>query len=259
MSIYDQMPSGSLERREMHLILFACFVIIVLACGLALFMYPVVFSQTALAASRTMSVGFFGFCVLSVLLALYLLDRQTTIAQLRKQIGEERRRASEALKEASAEILAALPNFRSFQDQLSMEYRRDAVSKESMTVLVITTKVHPAVSEPSQGLAVLGDAAKAISRRLREQDSIYLLAPGQFGVILPGVDTLSAQRVTSRIIEGLTDAAGVNTRFSFQVGAISYPEQAASARDMELAVVDLLPADVLEKAMTREALTASSK
>ena len=256
MRFVDRMPSGNLERREMHLILFACSAIIVLAGGLALFMYPVVFSQTGLAPSRTMSIAFFGFCALSILLAVYLLDRQATIGRLRQQIGEERRRYSEALKQASAELLEALPNFSSFQDQLSMEYRRDAAVKQNLSVLVITTKVHQALSEPSQSMSFLGDAAKAISRKLREQDSLYLLAYGHLGVILPGLDRLAAQRISARLVEGLTDALGVNNRFSFKVDAISYPEQASSARDLELAVTDLLPENGLNQTMTREALTS---
>jgi GGDEF domain-containing protein len=256
MRFFDRTSSGSLERREMQLILFACSAIIVLAAGLALFMYPAVFSQTALVASRTKFIVFFGFCALSILLTVYILDRQATIGRLRQQIGEERRRASEALKQASAELLEALPNFSSFQDQLSMEYRRDAVAKQNLSVLVIATKVHQAISEPSFRMSVLGDAAKAISRKLREQDSIYHLAYGQFGVILPGVDRLSAERVSARLVEGLTDAAGVNNRFSFKVGAISYPEQVSSARDLELAVADLLPEDSLDQTMRRVAITS---
>jgi GGDEF domain-containing protein len=251
MRFFDRMPSGSLERREMQLIMFACFAIIVLAFGLALFMYPVVFSQTALAASRTMSIGFFGFCALSILLAGYLLDRQVTIGRLRQEIGEERRRASEALKQASAELLDALPNFSSFQDQLAMEFRRDAAAKQNLSILVITTEVSQGLPEPNFHLAVHGDAAKAISRKLREEDSIYKLADGQFGVILPGVDRLAALRVSARLIEGLTDAAGVNRRFSFKVGAISYPEQASSAHDLELGVADLLPQDRFNRMTTR--------
>jgi GGDEF domain-containing protein len=256
MRIFDNMPSGSLDRREMQLILFACSTIIVLAAGLALFMYPVVFAKTAWAAPQTMSIAFFGYCFLSILLAVYLLDRQATIGRLREQIADERKRASEALKQASAELLEALPNYSSFQDQLSMEYRRDAAAKQNLSVLVITTKVQKALSEPNLSMSVLGDAAKAISRKLREQDSIYLLAEGHFGVILPGVDTLTAQKVSARLVEGLTDAAGVNNRFSFKVGAVSYPEQASTARDLELAVSDLLPEESLNQVITREAVSS---
>jgi len=214
----------------------------------------VVFSQTALVPARTMSVAFIGFCVLSVLLAVYLVDRQSTIRRLRQQLAEERRRSSEALKQASADLLATLPNFSSFQDQLAMEYKRAAAGKQNLAALVVTTRVHESLSDGSLSMSVLGDAAKAISRKLREEDSIYILAHGQFGVILPGVDTVAAKRVSARLLEGLTDAAGVNNRFSFKVAAISYPEQASSARDLELAVADLLPQDSLDQT-TREALT----
>src|SRR6266699_2960120 len=72
MRVFDRMPSENLDRREMHLILLAGSAIIVLAAGLALFMYPIVFSQTALVPARTMSVAFIGFCALSILLAVYL-------------------------------------------------------------------------------------------------------------------------------------------------------------------------------------------
>jgi GGDEF domain-containing protein len=241
MRVFDRMPSDRLDHREMQLILLACSVIIVLAAGLALFMYPVVFSQAALAPSRSMSVAFIGFCVLSILLAVYLVNRQFTIGRLRQQIAEERTRASEALKQSSADLLGTLANFNSFQDQLSMEYRRAAAGKQNLSVVVITTKIHEAFSEPSLGMPVLGDAAKAISRKLREEDSIYILTYGHFGVILPGVDVRAAKRVSARLVEGLIDAAGANNRFSFNVHAISYPEQTSSARDLELAVTGLLP------------------
>jgi len=256
MRVFDQVPTESLERRETHLILLACSAIIVLAAGLALFMYPVVFSQTASGHGRTMPVAFIGFCVLSVLLAVYLGDRQLTIRRLRQQIGEERRRSSEALRQASADLMATLASFSSFQDQLAMEYRRAATGKQNLSVLVITTKVHEALSELTASMSVLGDAAKVISRKLRQEDSIYILTHGHFGVILPGVDGNAAKRVSDRVMEGLTDAAGANNRFTFAVHTISYPEQTSSAHDLELAVTGLLPEDSLNHTLTSEVLTS---
>ena len=261
MHVFDKVPSESLERREMHLILLACLAIIVLAAGLALFMYPVVFSEAASPPvsppPRGMSIAFFGFCALSILLAVYLVDRQFTIRRLRQQIGEERKRSSEALKQASADLLATLAHFSSFQDQLAMEYRRAAAGKQNLSVLVITTKVHEALSEASASVSVFGDAAKAISRKLRELDSIYILARGHFGVILPGVDAPAAKRVSARLVEGLNDAAGASNRFSFTVHGITYPEQASSAHDLELAVTGLLPEDSLNEALSKEVLTST--
>jgi GGDEF domain-containing protein len=211
-----------------------------------------VFSQSATIPNRTMSIAFFGFCVLSMLLAVYLLDRQATIDRLRKQITQERKAASEALKQANVEFLEALPNFGSFQDQLSMAYRRVVATRQSLSVVVVTTKLGKTVSETDLGMSFPGDAAKAISRKLREQDSIYILASGVFGMILPGLNVLAAKRLAARLVEGLSDAAGVNNRFSFKVESISFPEESSSAHDLELAVRNLFTEDTV----TREALVS---
>jgi hypothetical protein len=117
------------------------------------------------------------------------------------------------------------------------------VAELKLSVLVITVRLHAAFTEPSLGMSALGDAAKAVSRKLREQDSIYILRPGYFGVILPGVGLAGVQRVCTRLAEGLSDAAGASDRFSFKVDAISYPEQTSSAHDLELAVAGWLPED----------------
>jgi hypothetical protein len=76
---------------------------------------------------------------------------------------------------------------------------------------------------------------------LREQDSTYLFVAGHFGAILPGVGVSIAKQICARVSEGLTDAAGAANRFTFKIDAFSYPEQASSARDLELAVSRLLP------------------
>src|SRR5579863_5254458 len=135
MHFFDRIPSASLERREMQLILTASLAIIVLASGLVLFMYPVVFSPTA-PPNRPLAIAFFGFCVLSVLLAGYLVDRQKTIQRLRHQIAEDRMHSSRALKQASANLLQTLPNFDSFQDRLQMEYRRAVSALYELSVFV---------------------------------------------------------------------------------------------------------------------------
>src|SRR5258708_20016021 len=118
MRAFDKVQSGSLERRELRVILLACLAIIVLAAGLALFMYPVVFSEPASPPAqpppRALSIAFFGFCVLSILLAVYLVDRQVTIRRLRQQIGEERRRPPKAPKQPTAHLLRHPPHSRSF-------------------------------------------------------------------------------------------------------------------------------------------------
>ena len=224
----------------MQLILTASVAIIILAGGLVLFMYPVVFPPAA-PPNRPLASAFFGFCVLSVLLAGYLVDRQQTIQRLRSQIAQDRVRSSNALKQANADFLQALPNFDSFQDRLPMEYRRAVSAKYELSVLVVTIRLQGALAESIESTSALGDAAKAIYSKLREQDSIYVFTAGYFGAILPGVSVSIARQICARLSEGLTDAAGARNQFTFRINAFSYPEQASSAHDLELAVSGLLP------------------
>jgi GGDEF domain-containing protein len=236
-----QQTSAELERREFQLSLFACSAIVVLAGGLALLMYPAVFSGRENSLTSTPQIAFLGFCALSCLLVAYIVDRQVTIHRLRKEMVADRVKATEALKQASADVLSAMPNYNTFEDRLTMEFRRAAAAELKLSVLVVAVKLHAAFSEQGLGMSALGDAAKAVSRKLREQDSIFILRPAFFGVILPGLDKAGIQRFSARIAEGLSDAAGASDRFSFKIDTISYPEQTSSEHDLELAVSGLLP------------------
>jgi len=241
MKIDRHLASLELERREFQLSLFACLAIVVLAGGLALLMYPAVFSGRENPESITPQVAFFGFCALACLLVAYIVDRQITIHRLRVQLALDRKRSSEALRQASADLLSTMPNLNTFEDRLTMEFRRATMAGLKLSVMVISIKLQGGFAEPSHGMSALGDAAKTVSRKLREQDSIFILKPAFFGVILPGVGQAGIHGVSARIAEGLSDAAGVGNRFSFKIDAISYPEQSSSALDMELAVNGWLP------------------
>jgi GGDEF domain-containing protein len=241
MQNHEQTASADLERREFQLSIFACSAIAVLAGGLALLMYPAVFSSPGNSLTRAPQVAYFGFCALACLLVAYILDRQITIHRLRVQMAVDRKQASEALRQASADLLSTMPNFNTFEDRLTMEFRRAVAADLKLSVLVISIKLNRALAEPSLGMSALGDAAKAISRKLREQDSIFILRPAFFGVILPGVGQTGVQRMITKIADGLSDAAGASDRFSYKIDAISYPEQISSAHDLELVVGGWLP------------------
>src|ERR1700722_2515512 len=245
----EKLPSVDLERNELHLSLFACSAIVILAAGLALLMYPAVFASRESSPITVPQVAFFGFCLLACLLVAYILDRQVTIHRLRAQIAADRKRASEALRQASADLLSTMPNFSTFEDRMTMEFRRAAAADLKLNVLVIGVKLSSDFTDPGMGLAMLGDAAKAASRKLREEDSLYLLRPSFFGVILPGVGLESAARVSDRLSEGLSDAAGASERFTFKIERITYPEQTSSAHDLELVVSGWLPEDDTKDAL----------
>ena len=177
---HEQGASTDLEQRAFQLSLFACLAIVVLAGGLALLMYPAVFSSRENAQNRIPQIAFFGFCALSCLLVAYIVDRQITIRRLRHEMAMDRKRSTEALRQASADLLSTMPNFNTFEDRLTMEFRRAAAAELELSVLVISIQLHAAFLEPSLGMSALGDAAKAISRKLRDQDSIYHFAARVF-------------------------------------------------------------------------------
>ena len=82
-------------------------------------------------------MAFYGFCALSLLLSVYLWDRQRVIQRLRREIASDRQRVADAQKQASVELLKTMPNFSSFQDRLPMEFRRTASTTHKLSILVV--------------------------------------------------------------------------------------------------------------------------
>lgn len=236
----DKFETNDLERRELQLSILACVAVSVLAIGTAMFMYPVVFSQQDQPSYRNLRAAFLGFCVLSVLLTAYLWNQQMTIRRLRHRITGARERMAESQRQASEALLSTMADYRSFQDRLPMEHRRAMTVSEPLSVLVVTVRT-PGDSSPSTLTAAVGDAAKAIARKLRKQDSMYLLGPSVFSVILPGVNPAGAQRISERVAEGLSDAAGAANRFVCSLHFVSYPDNASTSRELEQAVRAFVP------------------
>jgi GGDEF domain-containing protein len=246
--LFDKIHPEHLDRRELQLTILSCSIILILGAGLALLMYPVVFSYSSVVLRNT----FYGFCALSALLAMYLVDRQITILHLRREIAEAGTRAVETKMEASAELLNAIPNLSSFKDRLAMEYRRAAAADQVLSVLVITVILPEEVSSTPFAKSLLSDAATALSRKLRGEDSLYVLRPHCFGTILPAVSRSVAEIISNRVAEGLSDAAGATHRFSYTINIVNSPADAASAHDLQEAVFNLLPSDNSMQSMAEE-------
>ena len=243
MRVFDRIDPTTLDRRELHLWLLALTVILILATGTALLMYPAVFANPIVLSGPTLRKTFFGFCALSILLAGYFLDRQLTIQQLRKQLVEEQDRMMQIRQEASAELLESLPGISHFQDRLAMEFRRAFSTQQSLSLLTVQLRPSHELFDETEIATSFGDAAKALLHTLRREDSIYQFRPGAFGILLPGVSAAAAYRVSDRIADRLWAASGASERFSFEIGVINYPEHIATAREMEKAVVSHFPAN----------------
>ena len=233
MQVFDRIDPRKLDQRDAELWILAIVTILILAGGMALVVYPAAYSGTVTLSGGSVRKIFFSFCVLCVLLVGYLTERRVTIRRLRKQLEEERTRSSHLLGQASAELLGSLPGFEQFREGLALDYSRAAAFRQPLSLVVMSIKISQQVVDAGETSTAYVDAVKAMIRKMRSQDSIYLLAAGVFGILLPGVFGDHANRVSERLSEGLTDASGANKRFSFELRVINYPQHAAAAEEME--------------------------
>ena len=239
MATLDRKDLDHLERRELHLTIIAAVFVFVLASGLATFMYPQVFVHPDAGNKWTMRVAFFGFCALILLFIGYLFDRQRTVRKLKQQVLEELERNVELRLQASADLLQTMPDINHFWDRLTMEYRRAMTMGKNLSLLLIKAMPSPASARESQ-TAAWGDAAKAMSRKLRPTDSIYRLSADLFGLVLGETDKLNAQRIAVRLQEELQTVRAKHG-CTFEASVHNYPEDVQSSHELEDIVKSLLP------------------
>ena len=239
MATIDRQELDRLERRELQLTIVAAIFVFVLAAGLAVFMYPLVFVHPADNANKwTMRVAFFGFCVLTMLFIGYLLERQRTVRNLKGQILQELERNIELRLQASADLLHTMPDINHFWDRLTMEFRRAMTMQRNLTLLLVKAK--GLAAGQTDNTSALGDAAKAMSRKLRPTDSIYRLAPELFGLVLSETDTLNAKRIAVRLQEELQTVRAKHGD-TFDTSVHNYPEHVQSSHELEDIVKSMLP------------------
>jgi GGDEF domain-containing protein len=228
-----------LERRELHLTILSAVFVLVLATGLAFFMYPLVFDHPE-GNKWALRVAYFGFCGLTLLFIGHLIDRQGMVRKLKLQLLEELERNIEISHQASVDMLQSMPDINHFWDRLTMEFRRAVATQKTLSLLMIKAKPASKAGAPGDESAAFGDAAKAMAKKLRPTDSIYRLGTDLFGVVLPETDPDNAQRVAFRLQESLQF---VRAKFgdTYDINCHNYPEQVQSAHEMEDIVKSLLP------------------
>src|SRR5215472_16531661 len=124
-----------LEKRELQLTILAVVFVLVLAGGLAAFMYPLVFLHPV-GNKWTLRVAFFGFCGLTLLFVGYLLEHQRTVRKLKQQLLAELERNVTLQHQASVDLLASMPGQNHFWDRLTMEFRRAMTKEKNLSLLV---------------------------------------------------------------------------------------------------------------------------
>lgn len=227
-----------LEKRELQLTILAVVFVLVLAGGLAAFMYPLVFLHPV-GNKWTLRVAFFGFCGLTLLFVGYLLEHQRTVRQLKQQLLAELERNISLQHQASVDLLASMPDQNHFWDRLTMEFRRAMTMEKNLSVLLVKGKAAGSAKQNDDD-AAWSDTAKAMSRKLRPTDSIYRLASDIFALVMPETDALNAKRIAVRLQEELQDVRTKHGK-SFDITAHNYPQDAQSAHELEDIVKSLLP------------------
>ncbi len=229
-----------LEKRELQLTILAVVFVLVLAGGLAAFMYPLVFLHPV-GNKWTLRVAFFGFCGLTLLFVGYLLERQRTVRQLKQQLLAELERNISLQHQASVDLLHSMPDQNYFWDRLTMEFRRAMTMQKTLSLLLVKGKAGAGSTKQNEDIdTAWSDAAKAMSRKLRPADSIYRLSTDIFALVLPETDALNAKRVAVRLQEELQD---VRARYgkAFDITAHNYPQDVQSAHELEDIVKSLVP------------------
>jgi GGDEF domain-containing protein len=231
-----------LERRELQLTVLSVVFVLVLAGGLAVLMYPLVFvhaepANRVFGSVWTMRVAYFGFCALTLLFVSYLIERQSTVRKLKAHILAELERSIALKHQANMDLLVSMPDARQFWDRLTMEFRRAKTMQKTLSLVLL--KVEKGAKNPDM-TTVCSATAKALSRRLRPTDSIFRLSPEVFSVMLPEADVMNGKRVAVRLqeeLQGTKAAFGVN----FDLNVYNYPEDVVSSHEFEDLVKSLLP------------------
>jgi cytochrome c biogenesis factor len=112
-AILNREELDKLERRELQLTVLSVVFVLVLAGGLAAFMYPLVFVH-AEGNKWTVRVAFFGFCALTLLLVGYLLERQRTVRALKQHLLAEVERNVALKHQANVDLLGSMPDASQF-------------------------------------------------------------------------------------------------------------------------------------------------
>jgi GGDEF domain-containing protein len=254
MATIKQEELERLERRGLQLTILSAVFVLILASGLAAFMYPLVFVHPE-GNKWTLRVAFFGFCALTILFLVYLFDRQRTFAQLKQHLLTELERNVALQVQANTDQLKSMPDLNHFWDRLTMEFRRARTMERMLSLLLVKVKLSPRASENEQS-AALSDTAKALARRMRQSDSIYHLSDTLFGIVLPETDTLNSKRIAVRFQEELQ---GVRAHYgaNFDLSAHNYPDHVKSEHEMEDIVKSLLPEAEEWQTSTEKAPVAS--
>lgn len=209
-----------LDRLDWHLWVLATLLIFVLGASLLSFMFPSAFWSGEQPVVERSQRAFFGFCVLLALVLVYLLQRQATVRQLKRQLFEAQAVTAEAKRETTIQAFQTLPTLSQFQDTLAMEYRRASTSGAHLAVLLLTA--------PNAFLETLGHMASLLRSLLRQGESLYRISDKSLGIILPGMPLSQAAGFAAQAEERIGIPKG-----ELVITLTAYPEESGTLTELE--------------------------
>jgi diguanylate cyclase (GGDEF)-like protein len=141
--------------------------------------------------------------------------------------------------QAHFDALTGLPNRSLLKDRLTQEIARCQRESASFALLFIDLDHFKDVNDAlghASGDAALREAARRISRCLRESDTVSRLGGDEFNVILTQVqDPQGPARIAENVIRSLSEAFVIDGQSSFlsaSIGIALYPQDGRSAEEL---------------------------
>ena len=211
----------AVDRLDWHLWILSIFLICVLGLSLLTFMFPTVFWVGKAPEASLPQRAFVGFCVLLALVLVYLIQRQATVRQLKRQLFAAQAAVAAVERGAAIQAVAGLPDTEQFRDTLAMVYRRCSSSGAHLAIAVFAA--------PTATSETLGRMVYSMRPMLRRGESLYRISDKAVGVILPGMQLNDATSFAAQVEEVSGFPKG-NLEFAIT----AYPEESESLAELEM-------------------------
>ncbi len=166
------------------------------------------------------------------LLVLVVAATVFAIVALRERLAAGER---EVLELARRDPLTGVGNSRALRERLAYEVTRHERHGRFLSVLLLDVdnfeRVNERLGHPV-GDQVLRAIADALTRVVRDEDTVVRPAGDQFAVIAPDVDDNGAQRLARRIDHALADVAAGGEYLTASIGWAVYPDDGIDPEEL---------------------------